>query len=163
MAGRNKIPRELKVQKGTLQKCRDTGLLSNGEILIEAPCSPSWLSEQAQQIYTDTCDDLLTMKMLTKNNVLMIVAYANMFAKYLEIEEHLSATGIMGNIVSFSNNKGEVIKLQRNALEKVGMDSFIQAMKIASEFGLTPASKGRVPRIEKPKQNLIDLFSELKE
>jgi len=93
----------------------------------------------------------------------MIVAYANMFAKYLEIEEHLSATGIMGNIVSFSNNKGEVIKLQRNALEKVGMDSFIQAMKIASEFGLTPASKGRVPRIEKPKQNLIDLFSELKE
>jgi len=163
MAGRNQIPREIKKLQGTLQKCRDTGLITNGELLISAPDAPAWLTDQAKEIYADTCNDLLTMKMLTNTNIRLIISYSNFLAKHLDIEEQLANQGIMSNIVTFRDSKGEINKIQVNALAKISMDSFVQSMKIATEFGLTPASKGRVPRIEKPQANIVDLFTNLTE
>jgi P27 family predicted phage terminase small subunit len=161
MAGRKKIPRELKQMKGTLQKCRDDGLLSNGEVLIEIPLPPSWLPKQAQQIYSDTCADLVSLKLLTKTNLRLIISYSNFLAKHLQIEEMLSGKGLMSNIVTYTDDNGNLKKIQVNALAKVSLDSFTQAMKIATEFGLTPSSKGRVPRIHKEEASIANYFNQL--
>tara|TARA_R100000231_G_C5323871_1_gene164254 strand:- start:834 stop:1310 length:477 start_codon:yes stop_codon:yes gene_type:complete len=139
--GRKKIPTKLKELRGTTRKDR---LVENEMVatqVLEIPEPPNWLSEIGKIEFTKVCNELFGKNMLHVIDLRLIEAYANEISLYIETEQLLREKG---RIQVYKNKDGSIKHAQVVPYVKVARDALNSAMKIATQFGLTPSARSSI-------------------
>ena len=79
--------------------------------------------------------------MLHQVDLKLIEAYVNEIAIYIECEKKLRETG---RVDEFINSEGELIRRQAKPLVKMKNDALNNALKLASQFGITPSARASI-------------------
>lgn len=130
------MPTVIKRARGTLQPCRTNPNEPDYVLIHEIPDPPEFLSEYGRKIYYSTAEELLKVNVLTKISLPVFIMYCTEISKYYEASQNLKKTSI---VYKSSTSDPKVNPWQRVASETLG-----NIMRIATEFGLTPASSGKV-------------------
>ena len=144
MAGRKPISNELKVLKGTDQPCRMRDEVRFDRI-TKIPNPPKYFNNHAKRIYKITTQQLVEKGILDVVNINAVIMYAGEMGKYMEAQEQLVEEG---RILVECTKYGE--KKYRNPLDKMSSEYYANAIRLACELGITPASASKVK--EKPKE-----------
>ncbi len=139
--GRKKLPTKIKVMQGTLEKSRTIENEMQVDICINIPKSPEWLSEIGKKEWQKVTKQLYNLKMLHKVDLQLIAAYCNEISLYIETETLLRNKG---RIQAFKNSDGTIKHAQAVPYQKIAKDSLNAAMKLASQFGLTPVARASI-------------------
>lgn len=149
--GRKPIPDEKKALQGTLKKCRAQG----GAIATTGVCKPitkttppTWLTDQARKIYTDTAKMLVSWKVLTKLDLPLLAAYA---AAYANLIAAIGDIATFGYFVETKTDKGVTHSLHPAA--KMFKDSLDTVNKVGAQFGLSPVSRRSLEAVAGGKKN----------
>lgn len=141
MTGRPKLPKEIKQLKGTYQPCRDIPNAMSPDKIIDLPYPPDYLNDNAKKEWYNVVREFQKMKMLTNLDLPMLASYCNEYSIYIEMNQKCVENG---RIDIFYNIDGSTKYTQQSAYQKVANDAFAKALKIATEFGFTPASRTKV-------------------
>ena len=134
--GRKRKPTELKRSAGTLQPCRTNDNEPNYVLQTEIPDPPKYLSKVGRDVYYSTAAELLGLGILTRVSLTMFVAYCIEVAKYYECQENIAKEG--------TRIKNRFDEWTINPLVKVANDALNLMIKLAGEFGITPAASSKV-------------------
>lgn len=141
MKGRKPKPTRLKELAGTAQPCRIKPNEMTVSHLANIPDPPFYLTDTAKNEFINICSELLNKKMLHLVDLNLITAYCNEIALYIETETLLKTTG---RIDEFYNEDGELTRRQSKPEQKIANDALNKALKLAVQFGLTPAARSRI-------------------
>jgi P27 family predicted phage terminase small subunit len=139
--GRPPKPTRLKVMAGTDQPCRVLKNEMTVATLAQVPEPPMPLSDRAKIEWEIIAAELLAKKMLHLVDLSLVAAYANEIALYIEAENTLR-TG--GRIDEFYNEDGLLSRRQAKPEQKIAKDALAAALKLATQFGLTPSARTRI-------------------
>jgi P27 family predicted phage terminase small subunit len=146
MRGRRPKPTRLKVLTGNPGKRP----LNNGEPRPEVaiPDCPAELGETARREWNRLVGELAALKLLTNFDRAALAAYCGAYALWAEATEAIQKYGVMikspsgypvqSPYVSVANRQAEIM------------------MRIASEFGFTPASRSRISTHSDREPTLFD-------
>ena len=129
--GRKKTPTRLKELQGTLEKSRTLENEMTVELCPAAPPPPEWLSELAKE------------------------AYCNAIALHIETEQMLRDKG---RIQVFKNADGSLKHMQAVPYQKIANDALDRALKLATQFGLTPTSRTSISQPVIQQNNQYNYF-----
>jgi len=139
--GRPKLPTELKLLKGTLEKSRVLKDEMKPDNIVNIPYPPEWLGDVAKKEWYAITKELHKLKMLTNLDLSMLAVYCNEIQTYIECQEMIK---IKTRVQIIKNPDGTLKSQNQSAYQRIANDSVMKAIKIASEFGLTPASRTRI-------------------
>lgn len=139
--GRKPLPTQIKKLKGTLEKSRVLDDEMTPEPVSEIPLPPEWLNDIARQEWYRVVGGLAALKMVSSLDLGMLAIYCNEMSVYIEIEEMLRQKD---RVMVFKHENGQLKYAQVVPYQKVADRAFEKAMKIATEFGFTPASRTRI-------------------
>jgi P27 family predicted phage terminase small subunit len=139
--GRKKLPTAMKIMQGTLEKSRVIENEMQVDLLSELPEAPDLLSEIGIAEWYKVTTQLFNLKMLHDVDQSLILAYCNEMSLYIESELELRQNGRIDN---FKNSNGELMRSQAKPLVKVKNDALNNAMKLATQFGLTPVARANI-------------------
>ena len=137
MTGRPKIPTEIKKARGTLRKCRELENPMQVKKIETLPAAPEWLSEIGQEQFDIVVNQLNSLGMLYEVDLKLIEAYSNAMALHIESEQQLRQ---VGRIQVYRDNETGDIK-HSQTISKQALES---ALKIATQFGLTPSARSKI-------------------
>jgi len=137
--GRKVTSDNLKIMKGTDQKCRMTGKGTSLSVISKVPPAPSWFNPLARTVYMDVARELLAQNLLHIVGLPLVISYCNTIAVHLQLEEQLSTEGRFITIET-KNGLCEAISPKH----KASLDTLDKALKISAEFGFTPISQQRI-------------------
>jgi P27 family predicted phage terminase small subunit len=149
MAGRKKIPTKLKELRGTLAKSREIENEMQVTPVTKAPTPPKWLSKIAKQQWVLVTNELFMLGMLHTVDLALIEAYCNSIALHIETEQILQETG---RIQVYRDEDGRVKHSQIVPLVTVSKQALSDAIKLATQFGLTPSARTKISA-ERPLEN----------
>ena len=139
--GRPKLPTELKILKGTLEKSRVLKDEMKPDKITNIPYPPDWLGDVAKKEWYAITKELHKLKMLTNLDLSMLAVYCNEIQTYIECQEIIKNKS---RVQTIKNPDGSLKSQNQSAYQRIANDSVMKAIKIASEFGLTPASRTRI-------------------
>ena len=151
--GRKRIPTEVKQLKGTLRHVRQNDNEPEYILVREMPEPPEYLSEVGRSVYYSTAEELLKLGILSRVSLSIFVMYCAQVAINHEANMKIKKSGLV--IV----DKGDNPKI--NPYVKVANDSLMAAVRIACEFGLTPASASKVNAVNVKENAKSDLMKYL--
>lgn len=143
MAGRKAKPTKLKILEGNPGK-RPLNENEPKPIPI-APGCPEWLLEEAKEEWKRLAPELERLGILTIIDRAAFAGYCQSYAKWKKAEKFLKKHGMTikipqkdeyGNVVSFHLKKFPEVSIANECLKQI--------RSFASEFGLTPSSRGRI-------------------
>lgn len=146
MPGRKRVPTVIKQARGTLQPCRTNPNEPDYVLAHDIPDPPDFLSEYGRKVYYSTAEELLRVNVLTNISLPVFIMYCTEMSKYYEASQQLKKTSV---VYKSSSSDPKV-----NPWQRVASDTLNNIMRIATEFGITPASAGKVkatPPILDPK------------
>ncbi|QIP12241.1 phage terminase small subunit P27 family [Spirosoma aureum] len=146
--GAKPIPTALKSLTGTLRTDRMNSHEPPVSPLPELPAPPDWLNPWARDEWVLVAGWLHSVGLLTATDQSIIGAYCQQLGIFREAEEQLKLPGARVIVT----DKGYEMPSPWVA---IGNKALMQAMKIASEYGLTPSSRSR---IQLPKEEEEDPF-----
>jgi P27 family predicted phage terminase small subunit len=133
--GRPGIPAKIKELSGTIRKDR----VREGvdfELITIAPKPEVWMDDRAKKYFKNTCQLLMSKKLLNVANVQLVVLMAQEFSLYEEATRELKESGKV-----FVSDKGNMLQSPwisiRNNAQKNYRD-------IAALFGLDPVSSQKI-------------------
>ena len=138
MAGRPRLPIEIKRLRGTLQKSRAPKHLV--EIVDGFPPPPAWFSPRAAEIYMEH------QAMIVAANVHSAVDVTALIMLSLRMEEIQICTLLiedLGRIISKKGASGRDIDIVNPAIQQRS-DAMRHAQQLLNDFGLSPAARARV-------------------
>lgn len=139
--GRKKLPSKLKEMQGTTVPCRTVENEMQVDIVKDLPEPPDWLSEIGKQEWNKVTQQLFNLKMLHQIDLRLIEAYCNEMSLYIETEQLLRNKG---RIQAFKNTDGTLKHTQAVPHQKIAKDALAAALKIATQFGLTPTARASI-------------------
>lgn len=139
--GRTKLPTELKLLKGTLEKSRTLKDEMKPTPIKNLPYPPTWLGEIAKKEWYAITKELHKLGMLTDLDLSILAIYCNEIETYIECNEILKNKS---RVQLFKNPDGSLKYAAQSSFQKIANDCVAKAIKIAGEFGLTPASRTRI-------------------
>ena len=139
--GRKKLPSKLKEMQGTTVPCRTVENEMQVDIVKDLPEPPDWLSEIGKQEWNKVTQQLFNLKMLHQIDLRLIEAYCNEMSLYIESEQLLRNKG---RIQAFKNTDGTLKHTQAVPHQKIAKDALAAALKIATQFGLTPTARASI-------------------
>jgi P27 family predicted phage terminase small subunit len=142
MAGRKQLPKELKILKGTFQKCRDNKAAPVADIGLPVPAS--WLSARGVEIFNGLVVKIDAMNYASNSHSEMLSMLA------LRFEQIEICTKKLNKGYTYSTSLG-IIKLRPEVA--LLNEATRHAQSLSAEFGLSPASKGKVSVAEKKKED----------
>ena len=148
--GRKRLPTELKRVQGTLQPCRTNDNEPDYVLTKEIPDPPKYLSKTGRDVYYSTAEELLKLGILTRVSMSLFVMYCTQVAIYFHALEQIDK-----NDYIFVTKGGDE---KPNPYIKIANDALAASVRIACEFGITPASSSKVyaNKVEtNPKADLI--------
>lgn len=143
MAGRKPKPTKLKILEGNPGK-RPLNLDEPKPMPI-APGCPEWLLEEAKKEWDRLAPELERLGLLTIIDMAAFAGYCQSYAKWKKAETFLKKHGMTikipqkdeyGNVKSFQLKKFPEVSIANECLKHI--------RAFASEFGLTPSSRGRI-------------------
>ena len=159
MTGRKKIPTEIKKARGTLRKCRELENTMEVAKVNALPAAPKWLSKIGKEQFNIVVNQLNNLGMLYEVDLKLIESYANAMALHIESEQQLRKVGRIQ--VYRDNETGDIKHSQITPLQTISKQALESALKIATQFGLTPSSRTKIsaPKIE-VKDNEFNFFND---
>lgn len=113
----------------------------NAALVNQIPKAPTWLSEIGKQEWKKVTEQLFNLQMLHNIDLRLIEAYCNEMSLYIETETMLREKG---RIQAFRNPDGTLKHAQAVPYQKIAKDALAAAMKIATQFGLTPTARASI-------------------
>lgn len=160
--GRKAEPTAIAKLKGTFQPCRHEGRELKIPVLLKLKTAPKWFSKQAKKIYKISAQVLIQYGLLTEINFQLFLAYVNEISTYLELSEVIKEQGYYVEVyevvydvkkgVDDNGNKFEnktfrekvLSGIKKNPNIAISKEALGAAIKLANEFGLTPASMSKI-------------------
>ena len=139
--GRKKLPTVLKAMQGTTQKSREVENEMQVDLCESLPEVPELLSKIGKGEWHKVTKQLFNLNMLHSVDLRLVEAYCNEISLYIECEMELRKNG---RIYNFTNTNGDLIRSQANPLLKIKNDSLNNALKLATQFGLTPVARASI-------------------
>ena len=137
MAGK-KIPRKLKLLKGTLKPSRENKKEPKAEInLLKAP---DYLNPLAEKKFNDLAQLLNNMQISSASDKDALAMLTDMYSIYREMRETLKKVGF---VYETTNQHGDTMYRSRPEVS-ILTDAWKNVRSMMSEFGLTPSSRSRV-------------------
>jgi len=131
---------------------------ANAEARLRAPADrvrpPSWLPKDAKKLFRALAKELLPLGLVSNLDVTMLSVFANTLAAYHRLNAILERDG---SVIDYTNKGG--------ATNPVSHPAFIQQKQLsdqlrmlASEFGLTTASRARlaIPQVERKEPDAFE-------
>lgn len=142
MKGRKPLPTEVKRNKGTLQKCRTIEDEMKPPLVDDIPSPPEYLTDAGVKEWYNIIPKLKDSRVLAQTDLSIVAMYCNEIATYIECQDQMrkAATRVM----VFKDDKGKVKYAQQVPYQKIANDALDKAIKIATEFGFTPAARTRI-------------------
>lgn len=134
--GRKPKPTQLKILEGDRGKGRRP--LNRDEPVPEqggVQC-PDWLLPYAKEEWERLAPAMISMKVLTDNDVQAFAGYCQAYARWREAEEYIARNGMI-----FKTPSGYI---QQVPQVSISMQNLKVMQSFCSEFGLTPASRARI-------------------
>jgi P27 family predicted phage terminase small subunit len=128
-------PRWLKLLEGTFRADRDEGM-PDPPAVAAVPKPPSWLRKDGRAEWRRVAGQLVTLTVLTEVDVAALEGYCAAYDRAVRADRALS--------------KGRLTMLSPQGLiprpeVAIARTAWAEARRFAQEFGLTPASRSRVP------------------
>ena len=139
--GRKKLPTALKEMQGTLEKSRLVENEMQVDLVSQLPEAPELLSKIGIAEWYKVTSQLYNLKMLHSVDLNLILAYCNEMALYIETEMMLREKG---RIQVFKNSDGTIKHAQAVPYQKIAKDALNTALKLATQFGLTPVARANI-------------------
>ena len=139
--GRKKLPTAMKKMQGTLEKSRVLENEMQVDLVTHLPEAPELLSTIGVEEWYKVTSQLFNLKMLHHIDLRLIESYCNEIALYIECEMELRKNG---RVEVFKNTNGDIVRTQANPFVKMKNDSLANALKLASQFGLTPVARASI-------------------
>ena len=137
--GPNKLPNELKLQRGTFRSNQDGDPNSLPVAKLKAseiPAAPVTLNEYGRTLWYSVLQEYTTLEVVSKNlDLPMFEKYCWMMQETQRLEQELMTEGYL--------TSGAYSEVQ-NPKFNVYMKLFDSCMKISKEYGLTPASRQNI-------------------
>jgi P27 family predicted phage terminase small subunit len=149
--GRKRIPDEIKRIRGTIKPSRVNETVPD-MVIDRLPPAPLMLNKHGKKVYKTIGQYLLNVKVLNEVNLAMFAAFCREYGVYWEAEE--SMINISDRWEKVTDSLGN-FRTSPNAKHTISKESLRNALKIAVEFGLTPASISKIV-FEKPKKKGIE-------
>lgn len=137
----NRIPREIKKQKGTYQPSRDLNKDVKFEI-VESVKVPSFLKGESRKSFLLLVNELGLngYRILTKLDIPALVLLSDAYGEYIETCKVINSEG---RTIVQKNSRGKDNTVQHPLLS-YKRQLFKDITLMLKEFGLTPASKNRI-------------------
>ena len=148
--GPKRKPTKIKELQGTLRPSRVLENEMSVSICEEIPSPPNWLSEIGQQEWQKVCSELYNKQMLFQIDLVLIAAYCNEISLYIETEKMLREKG---RIQVYKNDDGSIKHAQAIPYQKIAKDALNSAIKLATQFGMTPSSRSGIEQPTMIQQN----------
>jgi len=148
MRGRKPKPTAIKILEGNPGK-RPLNLNEPKPLQIAPEC-PDWLLDEAKKEWNRLAPELERLGLLTIVDEMAFAGLCQNYAIYIEIEKYLEENGRVMKTESGTVKSRPEVYIANNALK------FVRSF--ASEFGLTPSSRGR---ISLPSELIDDEFEKL--
>ena len=139
--GRKKLPSKIKEMQGTSVPCRTLENEMQVDVVLNVPEAPEWLSEIGKEEWKKVSEQLFNIGMLHKVDLQLIAAYCNEMSLYIETETMLRNKG---RIQAFRNADGTLKHTQAVPYQKIAKDALNSALKLATQFGLTPVARASI-------------------
>ena len=140
MRGRKKLPRALKALKGTLQPCRDNKNEPQPGISKQVPKPPKHIHGEARKLWLDLAPKLHECGLLTQADTIAFSLLCEAHQIYRDARDIVEKEGM---VITVKDSRGVTVQKVHPAyrIESQWQQNFL---KMAVEFGLTPASRGRI-------------------
>jgi P27 family predicted phage terminase small subunit len=148
--GRKKKPTKIKELQGTLKAERVVENEMTATLVTEIPNPPNWLTEIGKEEYIKVCNELYQKQMLHKIDMRLIEAYCNAMALHIEMEMLLRDKG---RIQVYRDENGNVKHTQSTPYQTIADKALDKALKIATQFGLTPSARSSISQPTLIQQN----------
>jgi P27 family predicted phage terminase small subunit len=142
--GRKSQPNALKQLKGT-QPVRMNKDEPESEAISKLPRAPRWFTDTAKSIYYSTGKHLAGSRVLSQADLEMFISFCNEYAKYLDTEKEMQSVPLRANLSKDSERAYRRVERQNRA-------AWERSMKLASEFGITPAARAKAQAIATGKE-----------
>ena len=139
--GRKKVPTKLKAMQGTTEKSREVANEMQVDLCSSLPEAPPLLSEIGKGEWLKVTHQLFNLQMLHTVDLRLVEAYCNEIALYVECEIELRKNGRIDN---FTNTNGDLVRSQAKPYLKIKNDALNNAIKLATQFGLTPVARASI-------------------
>lgn len=152
--GRKKLPDKVKQLQGTLQPCRASGDKPIFNLVLTLPPPPEWLGETAKVVYNDVVKSMIELRLVNNTNLPLIVSYAHMIGIHHDAEQAMQEKG---RYMPIRNEQGVILRVNVAPHHRVSMEALDRALRIASEFGITPSAQTKIMSLIKPPEE-VDPF-----
>lgn len=139
--GRKKLPTKIKQMQGTLDVSRTLKNEMEVDLVTVIPDPPDLLSEIGKKEWYKVTNQLYNLNMLHHIDLRLIEAYCNEISLYIETEQILREKG---RIQIFKNPDGTLKHAQAVPYQKIAKDALNTALKLATQFGLTPSARASI-------------------
>jgi P27 family predicted phage terminase small subunit len=157
--GRPAKPTAVKVLQGTYRDDRAVDNEVQPDRLAHIPEPPDGLGEWGQHEWHIVCRWLHDVGNLASTDLSLVAVYCNEVDNYWQYD---AKTKTMGAVVPYKKN-GELIRLQRNPYTVLRSDALTNALRLATQFGFTPAARARLTMgpgtPDKPKSKMAQLMN----
>lgn len=150
--GRNNLPREIKVSKGTLKKCRDNPDAPKFETIKEIPLHPKGFNERTIDVWNDTCEQLKAAGLLKKLDLRSLEIYVYNVTVIEDCREYMQENGIISIMQNARGGKYPV----KSPYWIIYNEACANLLKVADRFGLTPIARNKVKSDKKKEENPLD-------
>lgn len=154
--GRKKLPDQIKKLRGTDKPSRMNDTVPDMSI-NQLPAAPAMLNRHGKRVYKSIGQYLLDVRILNEVNLAMFTAFCREYGVYWEAEESMKELSDRWE-ESFDRTGNE--KTSPSARQTISKESLRLALKIAVEFGLTPASITNLVFEKKQKKTIDDLLDD---
>lgn len=155
--GRKKTPTVIKEMQGTSRSDRLVDNEMTVDLLKKLPEAPELLSKRGIEEWYKVTSQLFNLNMLHDVDQSLILAYCNEMSLYIECELELRK---IGRIDIFKNSNGDIIRSQAKPYVKMKNDALNNALKLASQFGLTPVARANISAPVTNNNTLINNYFE---
>tara|TARA_R110000765_G_scaffold247694_1_gene349655 strand:+ start:207 stop:683 length:477 start_codon:yes stop_codon:yes gene_type:complete len=139
--GRKKLPTVIKQMQGTARADRVLENEMQVDLISQLPEAPELLSTIGIQEWYKITSQLFNLKMLHNIDLRLIEAYCNEMSLYIETEMMLREKG---RIQVFKNSDGTIKHAQAVPYQKIAKDALNSALKLATQFGITPVARTNI-------------------
>lgn len=137
-------PTALKKIQGTIRKDRTKPDEWKPESVITFPV-PDELNEWGSALWSELMEEFKNFQILARPDYGTLLILCNEYGTYMEADDLIKVQGLQVEVEIY-NQRGEVVgtKTEVNPMIKVRNESARNYQRMMTEFGLSPASRGKI-------------------
>jgi P27 family predicted phage terminase small subunit len=136
-SGRPPVPTAILEARGSR---RAQGRRAEPRPQVEAPACPAWLSKEAKAEWRRQVKALVAMGVVAKCDRALLAVYCEAWGEFVQAAEAIGKSGLL-----IKDPDGD--KLRRNPLLTVRDHAAERLLKLAAQFGFSPAARTRVQAV----------------